>query len=160
MKTEKIKLGELTLVGLTARTNNKNEMNPKTSKIGTLAGSYWGNQVANNIKHRINPGITYAVYTEFDSDENGDHTYFIGEAVSSIENQDLSQFKIITISKSHYQKFTTPPGKMPDVVISAWQKIWAMGGGKRKYIADFEVYGERASDPNNTVIDIYIGTEA
>ena len=31
--------------------------------------------------------------------------------------------------------------------------------GKRKYIADFEVYDERASDPNNTVIDIYIGTE-
>ena len=53
---------------------------------------------------------------------------------------------------------------MPDVVISAWQKIWAMDGndfgGKRKYIADFEVYDERASNPNNTVIDIYIGTEA
>ena len=164
MKTEKTELGELTLVGLTARTNNKNEMNPKISKIGTLAGSYWGNQVASNIKHRVNPGVTYAVYTEFESDEHGDYTYFIGETVSSIENQDLSQFKIITIPKSHYQKFTTPPGKMPDVVISAWQKIWVMGendfGGKRKYIADFEVYDERASNPNNTIIDIYIGTEA
>lgn len=83
--------------------------------------------------------------------------------MDSIENQDLSQLKILTIPKSNYQKFTTEPGKMPDVVISAWQKIWAMKeddfGGKRKYIADFEVYDQRASDPNNTVIDIYIGIE-
>lgn len=52
---------------------------------------------------------------------------------------------------------------MPEVVISAWQKIWAMNendfGGKRKYVADFEIYDQRASDPNNTIIDICIGIE-
>ena len=32
-------------------------------------------------------------------------------------------------------------------------------GGKRKYIADFEIYDERAVDSHNTVIDIYIGIE-
>ena len=30
---------------------------------------------------------------------------------------------------------------------------------KRKYIADFEVFDQRASDPNNAVVDIYIGIE-
>lgn len=163
MKKVKKKLGELTLVGLTARTNNKNEMNPATSKIGALAGYYWAKQVAKNIKHRTNSGATYSVYTEFESDENGDYTYFIGEVVDSTEGQDLSQFKVLSIPESHYQKFTTEPGKMPDVVISAWQKIWTMKendfAGKRKYISDFEIYDERASDPNNTVIDIYIGIE-
>jgi len=163
MKKKKTELQALTLVGLTARTNNKNEMSPETSKIGSLAGSYWGKQIANDIKHRVKPGVTYAVYTEFESDENGDYTYFIGEVVDSTENQDLSQFKTLTIPQSHYQKFTTESGKMPDVVISSWQRIWAMKesdfGGKRKYIADFEVYDERASDPNNTVVDIYIGVE-
>ena len=57
----------------------------------------------------------------------------------------------------------TLPGKMPEVVISAWQKIWAMKpsdvGRTRKYIADFEVYDERAADPNNSIVDIYIGIE-
>lgn len=52
---------------------------------------------------------------------------------------------------------------MPDVVISAWQKIWAMRKddfvGKRKYFVDFEGYDQRASGPNNTVVDIYIGIE-
>lgn len=84
MKKQKTELPELTLVGLIARTNNKNEMNPETSKIGALTASYWGNQIANNINHLSNPGVTYAIYTDFESDENCDYTYFIGEAVDSI----------------------------------------------------------------------------
>jgi predicted transcriptional regulator YdeE len=163
MQKEKIILEQICLVGLTARTNNKAEMNPKTSKIGALAASYWHNQIANGIKNRTNPGVTYAVYTEYESDEHGDYTYFIGEIVDSTENQDLSHFKILTIPQSHYQKFTTAPGKMPDIVISAWQKIWTMNkndfSGKRKYIADFEIYDQRASNPSNSIVDIYIGIE-
>ncbi len=163
MQKKKTQLSEFTLVGLTARTNNKNEMNPNASKIGELAGFYWHNHMADHIQHRAKPNVTYAVYTDYESDENGDYTYFIGEAVDSLQDQDLEKFKTITIPASHYQKLTTSPGKMPNVVISAWQEIWAMKendfGGKRQYVADFEVYDERATDPNNTVIDIYIGIE-
>lgn len=163
MQKVQTKLDEIRLVGLTARTNNKNEMNSKISKIGELADSYWHNQIANQIKHRINPGVTYSVYTEFESDEHGDFTYFIGEAVSLIENQDLFPLKTLIIAPSQYQKFTTKPGKMPDVVISAWQEIWSMKksdfAGKRKYIADFEIYDQKAADMDNAVIDIYIGIE-
>ncbi len=163
MQEQRIQLPEITLVGLTDRTNNKSEMNPKTSKIATLADLYWGTQVANEIQHRSKPGITYAVYTDYESDEHGDYTYFIGEAVDSLQGQDLEKLKAITIPISSYKMFTTEPGKMPGVVISAWQEIWAMKendfGGKRKYIADFEVYDERATDPNNMIIDIYIGVE-
>jgi len=64
---------------------------------------------------------------------------------------------------SRYQKFTTQTGKMPEVVINAWQAIWQIPpsdfGGNRKYIADFEVYNKRASDPNDTMVDIFIGIE-
>jgi predicted transcriptional regulator YdeE len=163
MKKQKTQRPEITLVGLTERTNNKSEMNPETSKIGALASLYWSNQAASGIQHRSKPGITYAVYTDFESDEHGDYTYFIGEAVESLQDQDLEGLKTITIPASNYTKFTTEPGKMPEVVISAWQEIWAMSendfGGKRKYKADFEIYDERTLDPNNTVIDIYIGIE-
>jgi predicted transcriptional regulator YdeE len=68
---------------------------------------------------------------------------------------------MITIPNSRYQKFTTAPGKMPEVVVNAWQKIWEMTsevlGGNRKYQADFEVYDQRATDPNHTILDLYIG---
>lgn len=163
MQKQKTQLAEISLIGLTARTNNKNEINSETAKIAKLAALYWSNQCANSIEHRVKPGITYAVYTDFDSDEHGDYTYFIGEAVDSLQGQDLEKFETITIPESSYQKFTTDPGEMPGVVISAWQNIWAMKesdfGGKRKYVADFEIYDERAADPNNVIIDIYIGME-
>jgi predicted transcriptional regulator YdeE len=32
-------------------------------------------------------------------------------------------------------------------------------GGRRKYIADFEVYDDRAVDPENAAVDIYIGID-
>lgn len=161
MKKEKATLGEMMLVGLTARTNNKNEMDMSTGKIPGLFGLYWTEKLGNAIQHRANPGVTYGVYTEFESDEHGDYTFFIGEVVNSLDGQDLEKFNAITIPASDYQKFTTEPGPMPHVVISAWQKIWGMNekdfGGKRKYIADFEVYDERAMNPNSAALDIYIG---
>lgn len=160
MKKELVNKPEIKLVGLTARTNNKHEMNPKTSKIGELAGRFWSQNIANQIPDRKNSGITLSVYTEYDSNEHGDYTYFIGEEVSSFENTP-SGLQKLTIPAAKYQKFTTPSGKMPEVVISAWQKIWAMSsddfGGGRAYVADFEVYDQRAIDPANASLDIYIG---
>lgn len=160
MKKELVNKVEIKLVGLTARTNNKNEMNPQTSKIGELAGRFWSQNIANQIANRKNLGVTLSVYTEYDSNEHGDYTYFIGEEVSSFENIPAG-LQQLTIPAAKYQKFTIPPGKMPEVVINAWQQIWGMSandfGGERTYIADFEIYDQRASDPANASLDIYIG---
>lgn len=161
MQSKKTTLPTLTLVGIIARTSNKNEMDPNNAKIGRTLGAYFGQQLATKLQHRTNPGVTYCVYTEYESNEHGDYTYFVGEQVTSIADQDLSLFNVLTIPASDYQLFSTEPGSMPGVVINAWQKIWVMDapalGGKRKYIADFELYDQRAADPNNTVVDIYIG---
>jgi hypothetical protein len=62
MKKESINKSEIKLIGLTARTNNINEMNPDTSKIGELAGRFWGQNIACGISDRKNPGVTFSVY--------------------------------------------------------------------------------------------------
>lgn len=160
MKKELVNKPEIKLIGLTARTNNKNEMNPQTSKIGELMGRYWNQNIAAQISDRKNPGVTLSVYTEYDSNEHGEYTYFVGEEVSSFDNIPPALQKL-TIPAAKYQKFTTSPGKMPEVVINAWQQIWKMSandfGGERAYVADFEIYDQRASDPTNASLDIYIG---
>ena len=70
-------------------------------------------------------------------------------------------FSVLTIPEQKYAKFTNGPGAMPDICINAWQDIWQMKveelGGERRYLADFEIYDERASDQQNVVFDIYIG---
>ncbi len=160
MKKTVINKPGLKLVGLTVRTNNKTEMNPSSSKIASLAGQFWGQGMGGQIAARKNPGVTFSVYTDYESNEHGDYTYFIGEEVDSFENVP-SSFQTLVIPAAKYQCFTTPEGKMPEVVINAWREIWQMTAkhfeGERTYQADFEVYDERASNPSQAVLDIYIG---
>ncbi len=161
MQSEEIFLEELILIGTTVRTNNNNEMNPENAKIGEHFHSYFNNKLADEFKDRCYPNVTYSVYTEFESDENGNYTHFIGEAVRSLEEQDLSKFNKLVIPASKYKKFTTASGKIPYIVLDAWQQIWKLNssnfGGKRTYIADFEIYDQRAYNPDSAVVDIFIG---
>ena len=64
------------------------------------------------------------------------------------------------IPSSRYLIFTTGPGTLPDIIIKAWQEIWhffeANNEYRRAFVGDFERYDERAQDPNNAVVDIYI----
>ena len=161
MDREMVELNVLNLVGITTRTNNKNELDPEKAKISSMAKKYWGQNIAGKFKHRKNPGITYAIYTEYETDEHGDYTYFIGEQVEHFDEKNDPDLLQLTIPEGKFQKFTTQSGKMPGIVISAWQEIWGMRrnelGGERAYHADFEVYDHRAVDPNSSVVDIYIG---
>jgi len=162
MKKERVNKAEIKLIGLSACTNNRNEMNPSTAKIGELVSRFWNENIAERLRERINPGVTFSVYTDYVSDEHDDYTYFIGEEVDSIEYIPAGLQKLI-IPAAEYQKFTTPAGKMPDVVVHAWQQIWKMSpaeiGGQRAYRADFELYDQRASDLTNAIVDIYIGVK-
>ncbi|MBX3710142.1 MAG: AraC family transcriptional regulator [Gammaproteobacteria bacterium] len=162
MQKDIVKLKEIKLVGITTRTNNASlfESNPETNKVAATVQKYFYNRLAEKIQHRKHPGKTFCVYTNYESDFNGDYTYFIGEEVNSFE--ELSDgFETITIPQQAYTKFTNQSGPMPTVCIEMWKAIWLMKpsdlGGKRSYIADFEIYDERSHDHQNVVLDIYVG---
>jgi predicted transcriptional regulator YdeE len=157
---DNIQLPEILLIGITTRTNNQSEMDPTLSKIGSLVQEYFQDGLSNQIPDRINQGVTYSVYTDYENDHTGDYTYFIGETVSSIDALPEG-FTAITIPDQPYQKFTSESGAMPDVCINLWQNIWSNQelAARRAYQADFEIYDQRAMDPNHTVLDIYIGVK-
>lgn len=161
---EKLKshLSEIKLIGIASKTSNALEMDPTKAKIGTVINRYFSENVAESIPNRKNPGITYCVYTNYESDETGGYTYFVGEQVNAFVELN-SDFEKLIIPAQTYIKFTVGPGAMPAVCINAWQKIWKMRaeelGGTRAFIADFEIYDERAMDYQNTILDIYIGVK-
>ncbi len=155
---------EFKLVGISTRTNNAQifESDPSTNKIAATVQRYFHNGLAERIKNKKNPGTTFCVYTQYESDVKGDYTYFIGEEVTSFEGID-TEFEPLTIPAQNYAKFTNQSGPMPQVCIDMWQNIWQMSasdlGGERAYVADFEVYDERSLDHNNVELDIYIGID-
>lgn len=160
MKKSNESLSEIKLVGITARTSNRLEANPETAKIGQTIGNYFENNLSQKIASRIKPGTTYCAYTEYETDENGQYTYFVGEEVNSLD-EIPDGFETLIIPASNYTKFECGPGGMPTVCIDAWKEIWKMQeadlGGKRTYVADFEIYDERAKDYGNAILDIYTG---
>lgn len=162
MKKSFRQLNELKLVGITCRTNNKHifEANPETNKIALTVQKYFHRNLHEKISNRKQPGTTYCIYTEYESDFTGDYTYFIGEEVTSFENVG-ADFKTLIIPEQNYAVFTNGPGPMPGVCIDVWKKVWDMTPaefeGERAYVADFEIYDERSRDHNNVTLDIYIG---
>lgn len=155
-------LPEIKLLGILCRTNNTAEMNISSAKIAPTIQKYFRQAVGEEIPNRKNPGKTYCVYTDYESDFTGDYTYFIGEEVKFVGDS-MEGFSSIIIPAQNYAKFTSKPGIMPEVCIDMWQNIWKMKsgelGGKRAYLADFEVYDKRALDPSKTVLDIYVGVK-
>lgn len=160
MQKTETTLPELKLIGLTCRTGLKFETDPSSAQISGMLQKYFRNQSPDKIPHRLKPGVTYCVYTNYESDYTAEYDYFVGEVVSSFENLPEG-FSKLTIPAQRYIKITAGPGSMPQVCIQAWQEIWAASpqtlGGERNYFADFEVYDERAADPTKTTLDIYVG---
>lgn len=160
MKQEFVAQEEMSLIGITLRTSNKEEFNPETAKIGGIVQKYLAEAIYDKIPSRKNPGTTLCVYTEYESNHEGSFTYFIGQEVEA--NIPAPEGMVsIKVPAQKYAKFTTDAGSMPQVCINGWLEIWKMDseklGGEREYLADFEVYDHRAQHPENTILDIYIG---
>lgn len=160
MKKTIEELPEIKLVGITARTSTALEFDPKTAQIGKTMQRFFTENLQDKISYKTNPNKVFAVYTNYENDENGAYTYFLGQEVAAFENQ-LDIFQTLVIPNQTYTKFTSNPAKMPEVVINMWQNIWQMKpedlGGNRAYISDFEVYDERSADLNNAIVDVFIG---
>lgn len=103
---------------------------------------------------------TLAVYTDYESDRNGEYTFLIGARVSSAANIPAGMVTV-KIPAGRFAVFTSEKGFVGKVVPETWARIWAIPksapGGDRSYRADYELYDQRAADPQNAQVDIYVG---
>lgn len=161
MQQTTVKIAEIKLVGMQVRTSYQQELDMMQGNIWPCVRDYFHEELHNKIPNRLKPGTTYCVYTDYEGDYTGAYTYFIGEEVSSFAKPLPEGFSKLVIASQQYAKFTTKPAPMPDVLVNAWKKIWAMTpkefGGKRSYHTDFEVYDERSADHQKIVMDLYVG---
>lgn len=146
-----------TVIGIAARTDNAKE-----STANGIIPKQWQRFFSEGIPAKI-PGTTstnfYAVYSDYASDHNGEYTYVVGQAVKD-GTAAPSGMAASRVPAGPYAVFTTEVGPFTKVIPSAWQRIFeleAEGKLKRAYKTDFEIYDQRAQNPQNGQIDIYIG---
>ncbi len=149
---------EFLFIGIAARTNNAKEMSGK----GVIADQ-WGRVMSGGlieqIPNRADANIL-ALYTDYESDANGDYSFLIGAKVTSIDSVPEGMVAK-QVRSARYAKFISEKGPVWKVVPEVWQKIWSTSatemGGKRAFPDDFELYDERATDPQNAVVEVWVG---
>ena len=150
MNYETKTLSQFYVIGISIRTTNQNDQSQKD--IGDLWGKYMSEGIASEIPNKESED-TYCVYTDYESDANGKYSTVLGCKVKSLDSIPTGMVGI-TVPQSSYRVYTST-GKLPDCVVATWMDIWKMDI-KRKYAADFDVYGAKAQDPANAEVKTYL----
>lgn len=150
MNFEKVSLDKLIIVGISVRTTNQNYKSQKD--IAKLWEFFFLNDIQHLIPNKISDDI-YCIYTDYESDYTGEYTTILGCQVSKIDA--ISDRLIVKeIPACTYNKYISE-GEMPYCVGKTWAQIW-QSDLDRKYLADFDIYGEGAKDPKNARIITYL----
>lgn len=155
-----VQLDGFEVVGISARTNNATEAGPDGA-IPKLWQRLMQEHVLDRVPDKADPNL-YAVYTDYASDANGDYTLVFGAKVRPETNPPAGMTSK-SVPAGRYAVFTSERGPVAKVVVETWKRIWAyyqlLANGHRAYRADFELYDQRAADPNNAQVEIYIGVK-
>lgn len=147
-----------TVVGIAVRTSNAEQMTAERP-IGKQWERLFKDGVLAAIPNKAD-GNVVALYTEYASDKDGLYTYVLGARVTKVESLPAGMVAK-NVPAGQYAVFTSERGPVQKIVVEMWQRVWATPksalGGDRAYKADFEIYDQRAQNPADSVVDLYIG---
>lgn len=140
------------IIGITMETTNENGQASKD--LGVLWERFFSENIPDKISNKESEEI-YAIYTDYESDFTGKYTAIIGQKVTTLKTIPKGcagrEFREDT-----YRKFTAK-GAMPSAIVEIWKDIWEKDKVlQRKYTADFEVYGAKSQNGDNSEVEIYI----
>jgi predicted transcriptional regulator YdeE len=143
------------IIGISVKTTNKD--NQAAQDIGKLWQQFYEENLFEKIPNKLSDDI-YSIYTDYKSDFTDEYTTIIGMQVKSLENIPAGligrQFP-----SDNFEKITAI-GPMPKAIVDVWTDIWKRDKElNRKYTYDFEVYGEKSRNGENSEVEIYIATK-
>lgn len=140
------------IIGISTVTTNANGQSAEN--LGKLWGRFFEENISAKIPNKVSDEI-YAVYTDYESNYLGKYTTIIGQKVESLdtvpENLMAREFP-----NENFQKFVAK-GEMPNAVVEVWKEIWQKDEQLgRKYTYDYEIYGEKSQNGNESEVEIFI----
>jgi predicted transcriptional regulator YdeE len=152
---DSVQIGKFKIVGISIRTTNKN--NQSVEDLGKLWNKFYTENISGKITNKESEEI-YSIYTDYKSNYKEEYTCIIGMKVKSFDEMPSGLINR-ELDGGKYLKFVAG-GEMPKAVIKTWEEIWKRDKElQRKYTADFEVYGRKANDGNNSEVEIFVATK-
>ena len=141
------------VIGISVRTSNADPAQT-SADIGGLWQRWLGEQLAGRVPNKTGHTL-YCVYTDYESDHTGAYTVVLGCAVSSLADIPEGMHGI-EVPGGDFKRFTSKGNLQQGVVYHTWHDIWQRGLD-RAYRADYEVYGEKALNPEAAEVEIFVG---
>lgn len=140
------------VIGISVRTSNNG---PSATDIPALWDRFRTEDLAGQISGIISNDV-YSIYTDYEGDYTQPYTTILGFKVANLD-EIPDGMRGISIEGGNYVKRTAKGNLLAGVVFEAWVNIWN-SELPRAYTADFEVYGAKASNPEDAEVEIYIAT--
>ena len=148
---QNLKIEPFKVIGIKVKTTNQNEQ--ALQDIGALWNKFLSEGIASKIPNKIEETI-FSIYTNYEGDHTQPYDTILGCKVSCLDiipNGMIGQ----SFEGGNYCKFICNGDLTKGAVYESWLKIWKEDLD-RLYTADFELYGEKAQDPSNAEVEIYI----
>ncbi|MGB3851991.1 MAG: WYL domain-containing protein [Tunicatimonas sp.] len=146
-----ITVAPFTAVGISVRTTNQNGQAARD--IAALWKRFLGENLAAQIPNKTSEAI-YSVYTDYAGDHTQPYTVLLGCCVSTT-NEVPDGMVAKHFSGGAYQSSVAKGDLSEGIVYQAWADVWS-SNLDRAYTADFEVYGEKALNPEDAEVDIFV----
>ena len=148
------------VIGLSVRTINSTEVTGN-GNIPKLWQRFMSEDWAAKIPNRTDDKLL-AVYSDYASDENGEYTYTVAARVSSIDHVPEGM-TTKTVPAGRFAVLTSAKGPLSQVIPQMWKNAYRIPpselGGVRAFAVDYEVYDQRAADPQNAQVELHLGVK-
>jgi predicted transcriptional regulator YdeE len=145
------KIQSFSIIGISVRITNENGQSGKD--ILALWNRFMSEGIAEKIPNKIDSSI-YCIYTEYEKDHTKPYTTILGCKVSSLIDVPNGMIGKI-FAEGKYTKHIAKGNILQGMVFNEWTKIWD-SDLDRTFTADFEVYGEKAQNPEDAAVDIFV----
>jgi predicted transcriptional regulator YdeE len=148
-------LADFKIIGISIVSTN--EGGKSIEEMGKLWGKFYSDGVSEKILNKESDEV-YSIFTDYESDYTGKYRAIIGHKVKALDEIPTGligrEFK-----GGKYIKLVAK-GEMPDAIVEVWKKVWKEDKElKRRYTADFEVYGKKSQNGAESEVDVFIATE-
>lgn len=142
----------LKIIGISTRTTNKD--NRSARDLGMLWQRFYAESIVEKVPNKSSDEIL-SVYTDYKSDFTDEYTAIIGVPVSTLD-EIPDGLTGRAFEAERFQKLIAK-GAMPGAVVNAWIDIWQRDRAlNRKYSYDFEVYGAKSQNGEDSEVEIYL----